>query len=169
MKQSKLALIDFQDPKKLTASLIFLVAFLAFIGEIISSFNTTEHIITNTKPPAVNKQEPIRADSPLFITDLFGDYIPINLAQAEIKQSMLDVKIVGIMFSGEEKNSQVVLQVAGGKEEYYVIGDTLPGGAVIKRISPEGVVVLHNGVLESLSLPKNQLLFDPPEQPLIKE
>ncbi|CDZ78119.1 type II secretion system protein C [Legionella massiliensis] len=169
MNQSKLSIIDFQDPKKLAASIVLVVAFLGFIGEIISSFKAKDQIITNTQPLAVSKQEPIRPNSPLFTTALFGDYVPVNLSEAEIKQSMLDVKIVGIMFSGEEKDSQVVLQISDGKEEYFVIGDTLPGGAVIKRISPEGVVVLHNGSLESLSLPKNELIFDPPDQPLIKE
>lgn len=170
MKQNKFSSINFNAPKKLAASVIFVLATLAFLWEIISGFSANEELKAVTKTQSLsNKQEPLGPQSPLFTTALFGDYVPANLSEADIKQSMLDVQIVGIMFAGKEAESQVVLRIGSGKEENYVVGDKLPGGAVIKRISPQGVVVLHNGALESLSLPKNELIFDAPLKPLIKE
>lgn len=158
------------DPKKIAAIIVFLLAFFAFIWEIMTVFKPTEPIRTIKNPlnPG-NNQEQIQLSSPIFSRDLFGIYVPINLSDAVIKQSMLDIQVVGILFSEKESESQVVLRVGGGKEEYYVLGDSLPGGAVIKRISSEGVVVLHNGALESLSLPKNELIFEQPAKPLIKD
>jgi general secretion pathway protein C len=169
MKHRKFSIINDNDPKKIAAIIIFILAFLAFIWEIISAFHSEQIKTANKSLNLGNNQETIRSNSPLFTTALFGDYVPANLSEADIKQSTLDVQVVGIMFAAKENESQVVLRVGGGKEDYYVVGDTLPGGAIIKRISSEGVVVLHNGALESLSLPKNELIFDVPAKPLIKE
>ena len=169
MKQINLSVLAVHDPKKIAAIVIFILALLAFLWEIISGFHSVDQIKTETKPLNLsNNQEPIRPNSPVFRVALFGDYVPLNLSEADIKQSMLDVQVVGILFAAKENESQVILRVGGGKEEPYSVGDSLPGGAIIKRISSEGIVVLHNGALESLSFPKNELIFDKPAKPLIK-
>lgn len=170
MKQPNFSLLALDEPKKIAAIIVFALAFFAFLWEIISAFFTNEQINRATNPPdIISTQAPIRADSPLFTTALFGNYIPANLSEAEIKQSMLDVQVVGIMYSPQEKESLVTIRAAGGEEKTYGVGDELPGGAIIKRISEKGIVVLHNGALESLSLPNNELRFDPPAKPLIGE
>ncbi len=99
-------------------------------------------------------------------TAFFGDYVPNNLNDADVKQSMLDLKVVGIMFANNEEASHVIIRTAGGREQTFGVGDSLPGGAVIKRVTPDGVLIGRNGALESLSLPKNALTFDPPAKPL---
>lgn len=170
MNQTQFSFFDFNEAKKITAIIIFVLAFFAFLWEIMSGFRTSEPITTvNNSANVASNQMPLRANSALFTTALWGHYIPVNLSNADIKQSMLDVEVVGIIFSEKEKNSKVVIRVGGGEEKYYSIGDTLPGGAVIKRILAESVVVLYNGVLESLSLPKNELIFDASTKPLIEE
>ncbi|KTD18582.1 general secretion pathway protein C [Legionella lansingensis] len=161
--------LEAQDSKLIAAVLIFLVACFLFLWEMVSFFRSQEIVTVTTKITSVRGRESLQSNSPLFTRPLFGAYVPTNLADAEIKQSMLDVEVVGILFSNKEENSQVIIRAGGGQEKIYMIGDTLPGGAVIKRISENGVVVLHNGVLESLSLPKNELLFDAPAKPLIEE
>ena len=99
-------------------------------------------------------------------THFFGDYVPKTLSDAGVKQSMLNLKIVGIMFAKNEKDSHVIIMTAAGKEETFKVGESLPGGAIIKRITADGVLIGHNGVLESLSLPKNVLIFEAPAKPL---
>ena len=96
----------------------------------------------------------------------FGDYVPTNLNDAGVKESMLDLTLVGIMFGTTEKASHVIIRSSGGHEQPFSVGDSLPGGAVIKRITPDGVLVMRNGTLESLSLPKDALTFEPPAKPL---
>ncbi len=158
------------EPKKTAAIAVFILGCFLFLWEIISAFKTVEqnHIGLGVKPIGSN-QFVLTAKSPLFTSALFGTYIPANLSEADIKQSMLDLRVLGILFADKEEDSQVIISSAGGVEKYYLIGDSLPGGAVIKHITAESVVVLHNGTLESLSLPKNELIFNPPAQPLTGE
>lgn len=168
MKNTKFSLA-YNDPKLLIAVVLFFLTFFLLLWEIISFFQSekkTTVATTYTKQPV---QETLHARSPVFTVPLFGEYIPANLGDADIKQSMLDAEIVGIMFDNKEKYSQVIIKAGGGQEKVYSIGDSLPGGAIIKRISPDGIVVLHNGALESLSLPKNELIFEAPAKPLIEE
>ena len=99
-------------------------------------------------------------------TPFYGEYVPKNLNDGDVKQSMLDLKVMGIMFDNSEVASHVIIRTAGGLEQTFNQGDKLPGGAIIKRITPEGVLMTRHGSLERLSLPTNALIFDAPAQPL---
>lgn len=92
--------------------------------------------------------------------DLFGKYISNQLGDVNIRPSILDLTIIGIMFSEDKNNSQVLLRFANGVERIFKIGDTIPGGAKILHISAEGIVVSRDGNLESLNLPKDELIFE---------
>lgn len=102
-------------------------------------------------------------------TAFFGRYVPENLNDADVKQSMLNLKVVGIMLSIPENDSQVIIHAANGHDQTYRVGDTLPGDVVIKRISRDGVLVERKGDLESLSFPENELIFEAPAKPLIED
>ena len=86
-----------------------------------------------------------------------------------LKQSILAVDIIGIMYSTKVSHSQVLIRLNDGEERNYGVGDELPGGAIIKRIKADSVVILYQGALEVLSLPKNTLKFDEPAKPLFKD
>lgn len=100
-------------------------------------------------------------------SSLFGVYVPNDLNS--VKKSMLNVTLVGIMLADNIDESQVIIRSASGDEQTYKIGDSIPGEALIKRITAGGVLVERNGVLESLSLPKNDLDFEPAAKPLTEE
>ena len=170
MNQIKFFSLAVNEPKKIIAAILFALAFFAFLWEITSSVSSMKHIENvETSIKIAPQQEPLRSNSAVFTASLFGDYVPVHLTDAEIKQSTLDLEVVGVMFSDNKDESQVVIRVDEGEEKYFFVGDELPGGAVIKRITKTGVLVLHNGALERLSLPKNELIFDPPAKPLIEE
>jgi general secretion pathway protein C len=126
----------------------------------------------------VSKHESVGASQPIVATvnqealtaslntPFFGDYVPQNLDDKDVKQSMLDLTVVGIMFADKEDASHVIIRMAGGREQTFSVGDSLPGGAIIKRITPDGILIKRNGALESLSLPKNTLIFEAPAKPL---
>lgn len=101
-------------------------------------------------------------------TPFFGTYLPKNLNEFNVKQSMLNLTVVGIMYAPNDEDSLVIIQSSTGKELTYRVGDKIPGGAVIKKIMPDGVFVERDGILESLSLPKMPLIFAPNE-PLLRE
>lgn len=80
---------------------------------------------------------------------------------------MLNLEVVGIILATKEEDSKVIIRASDGTEAVYYIGDTLPGGALIKRITEEGILVMRNGELESLSFPRNELIFEPPAKALV--
>jgi len=169
MKSSKLFLNINNEPKKLASMLIFVIAALLFIIQILKLFYfnpVTQE--THQTAKVASQQSVVAANSPVFTLPLFGDYVP-DITETEIRQSKLNVEIVGIMYASDKKQSQVLILDANGEEKPYLLGDTLPGGAEIKQISKNRIVVLHNGELESLSLPQNELLFEKPAKPLIGE
>lgn len=125
-----------------------------------------EHTQPPISPQTVKVNQTAKADE----SPIFGDYVPEDIDDANIKKSMLNLSIVGVIYAENEEDSQVLIRLADGKENVYQIGDMLPGGGTIKRITPLGVVVSRNGTLESLSLPKDELIFAPPvNQPLFEE
>lgn len=152
-------------PKVLCITLILILIWQisAGIGSFFSTAQTSNAVAQKNEIKAEAKNNSNTALNTAF----FGDYVPNNLNEADVKQSMLDLTVVGIMFSSNEKNSHVIIRTAGGGEQTFGLGDSLPGGAIIKRITPEGVLIRRNGALESLSLPKNALTFEPPAKPLI--
>lgn len=97
---------------------------------------------------------------------LFGVYVSNDLNENSVKKSMLNVTLVGILLANKKENSQVIIRAANGEEKTYHIGDTIPGDAMIKRIMAGGVLVERHGTLESLSLPKDELTFEPIPAPL---
>lgn len=118
-------------------------------------------------PPVVNS--PQSSQNNTVHASLFGEYLSPDLNESDIKQSMLNVELVGIMFNAKINESQVIIRSAGGEERGYRAGDKIPGGALIKRILTDGVLLEYQGALERLNLPKQELRFDPPPRPLIEE
>jgi general secretion pathway protein C len=96
---------------------------------------------------------------------LFGAYVPDDVDAMGVERSSLNISVIGIMYSSDARESQVMLDVSGEEKSFHV-GDKIPGGAVIKRITPGGVLLLRGGKVESLSLPQHELHFAPQPKPL---
>ena len=138
------------------------------IGVGVVSFFSLDKAVSVRHDPLVERLVPPQREqlSTGLKVAFFGDYVPTNLNEAGVKQSMLDLKVVGIMFSENDEASHVIIQMAAGRERTFKVGDSLPGGGIIKRITPDGVLIGRNGSLESLSLPKKALISAPPPKPL---
>ena len=167
MVDVKVALSHTFVPQSICIALVLLTIWQIYIG--LSSYfyvgtNDGVRYERTKEPNIVAMQNSLHAG---LNTAFFGDYVPNNLNDSDVKQSMLDLKLVGIMFAESEEASHVIIHTAGGREQTFNVGDSLPGGSVIKRITPDGVLIGRNGVLESLSLPKNALIFEPPSKPLV--
>ena len=153
-------------PRILCVSLTLLILWQVVTG-IGSMFSL------NQSTP-IGRQLPIKASvrhsavsSAGLIKPFFGNYIPTHINDAGVKESVLNVEVVGILFSNNTTDSQVILQMSSGQVQTFRVGDTLPGGALIQRITPEGVLIERMGVLESISLPKNELIFEAQPKPLV--
>ncbi|VEB36286.1 type II secretion system protein N [Legionella cherrii] len=147
-----------------------IIAFISLFSILILA-EYTQLIFSPIKiqeAPDVTKEMPMipqqNSFDAILHSSLFGVYVSNNLSS--IKKSMLNVTLVGILFANKLNNSQVIIRSATGEEKTYKLGDSIPGGAVIKRIMASGILVERNGTLESLSLPKNELIFEPVAKPL---
>lgn len=151
------------------SSQILCVVFVILIfWEIISDLTLVpklnQEVRLHTEVSLTKVQDEVISDS--IKHPLFGDYVPSNLDAAGVRQSMLNLKVVGILFSENEKDSQVILQSPNGQEHFFHVGDNLPSGGTIKRITKEDVLVSRGGELERLSMPREELNFEAIAQPL---
>lgn len=141
---------------------------LLILLQIISLFYSKTSSLDELSP--VLKVQPEISDYKVIVkANLFGHYVPKDLNHAGIKQSLLDVEIAGILFSQKNEESQVILKESNGEQKIYKVGDSLPGGAVLKKILPNGIVVERDGELERLDLAKDELHFQPSPKPMKEE
>jgi hypothetical protein len=122
------------------------------------------YLITHAIPsPAPLPPIPIKTKTATIVflkTPLFGQDLSKELNHEDIKPSMLNIKIEGVIFSTNESESSAILKTEHDPAQTYHVGDTILG-AMIKQITPEGILLMRNGTLERLNLPKNELIFEP--------
>ena len=107
-----------------------------------------------TPPPAVAARQPQAgtiADRHLFGTPNQGGG---NLNNAP--DTTLALTLHGIVAGKNAKDSRALI-VANGDEEPYAVGASLPGGAVIRAIFPDRVLLERGGRVEALRLPKSDM------------
>lgn len=136
----------------------------AIMWNVVSVFSTEPPIqsidVPSTEPLRLKKIQMVKhLEAPLF-----GVYVPQG---ADIAASKLSYVVVGIMYAKDERYSQVVLRNEVGFDVIYHQNEFLKSGVQLKSIQPDGVIILNQGRLERLSLPKNDLRFDPPPAPLL--
>lgn len=149
------------------ALFILLLAFFLFLKEGYSFFHPRSvKPILAKQVFSENNQLKILEDSPFLQTPLFGSYHP-PLENAVIKPSQLNIQVLGILFSTKEEDSQVILKIDGNEENTYTKGQTLSGGILIKKITPDSIIISHGGRLERLCLEKERLIFSPPLRALL--
>lgn len=147
------------------AIFVFFIVWEIFYGLVF--FRELNHVVSvhenrNAEDKAMpNNQTPLRENHILF-----GYYVPKNLDAGGVRQSQLNLKVVGVILATDEKNSEVILQKQNGEEHFYHVGDKLPGGGVIKRITSKGLLVAREGALERLTLPQEEIRFEAPAEPL---
>jgi general secretion pathway protein C len=144
-----------------------LLVVMQIITDFTHYFEFERRVMSHRVPQSegetkLNQQE----DNVALSMPFFGDYVPKNINESDVKRSMLNLTIVGILLAAQEEESKVMIRTANGRDQTFKVGDMLPGGVTIKRITADGVLVNRNGELESLTLPKNELIFEAPAKPL---
>jgi general secretion pathway protein C len=144
-------------------SLFSILILISLSSLILTSLDTSKSILQDKK---LENNSKIDTTNYLLDSPLFGVYVPPEFNEESVKKSLLDVTLVGVLLSNQERKSQVIIRSAGGEEKTYAVGDSIPGGALIKRITSAGVLVERDGSLESLSLTKEDLTIEPVPKPL---
>ena len=98
-------------------------------------------------------------------TDLAGLHLfgfkpkqPVVAQQPEkIPETKLNLILRGVVADADGGSSGAIISAPGSDEQYYALEEQVPGGAVLKEVHPDHVVLLRNGSFETLRLPKDEL------------
>lgn len=90
----------------------------------------------------------------LFGEKPVGREIP---AVESLPETQLNLTLSGVVASGGATGGGAIIAAPGGSEAFYAINAQLPGGAILKEVHPDRVVLERNGRLETLRLPRDGL------------
>lgn len=160
-----------QKIHRLTALRVFSLSLLIMIlwlwASGIMAVRDINSVLENTDKDTKITLDTTQPLSTMGLSALFfGKYTPVMINVADVKKSMLTYRVVGIMLAEHDEDSQVIIDTLSGGDVVYRVGDMLPWGTVIRRITADGIFVERDGELESMSLPKSELIFAPPANPL---
>lgn len=90
---------------------------------------------------------------------LFGRYQAVTqqaaiATPAVVPETRLNLILRGVVSSDDEVDARAIIADPSGKQDHYAINAQLPGGAVLKEIHADRVILAHNNQNETLSLPK---------------
>lgn len=156
-----------KQAKGLIISLILLFSIL-IVFEYVKLFLPLPDNLVKSKETGAVAAVQDNSFNALLHSSLFGVYVPEDLNQDNVKASRMDLILVGVLFGNSAEESQVIIRTANGEEKTYKVNDKLPGDAVVKRIMPDGILIERHGALESISLVKEDLKFEPLAKPLLE-
>lgn len=76
---------------------------------------------------------------------------------ADLPETNLKLTLRGLIASTKPDEARAIVADPSGKEDFYRIGDKLPGNAELVEIHPDRIVIRRGGRYETLKLPKESL------------
>ena len=135
---------------------------LALLGQSIASLTwkmmaTSPQQQATTVSPTNNRLPPAQSASVLAqqiaSKHLFGKANIVQGQAVNAPETKLNLKLSGVIASPSVENALAF--IAPGKsarEKAYKVGDNLPGGAILKAISGDRVLLEYRGRMETLTL-----------------
>ena len=120
--------------------------------------DVSNQLIAQVFKPTVNtanKQQPI---APLHLFGKANQVVPVNVVKKTTVApiSRLNLTLKGV-FASEPADSSLAIISSGRQDELmYAVGETLPGGATLKEVYNDKVIIERNGSLETLLLSLNE-------------
>ncbi len=100
-------------------------------------------------------------NKPLTVKDFellfgFSNKAEAQKQDADIPKTRLNLMLRGALgeLGNHTEEASAIIQ-SSSQDKLYSIGDTLPGGAVLKEVHSDHVVLNRNGQLETLSFPES--------------
>lgn len=99
---------------------------------------------------------PAQALPDISALHLFGKFEPPQapVAPAEIPVTPLNLLLRGVIAADNPASARAIIADQGGKEDYYAINAELPGGAKLKEIYTDRIILVRNNRDEVLRLPR---------------
>lgn len=137
------------------------VCIILGIGSLWNGWAVYEALTSLTMPLPIER--PVQEPIPQWRTALFGLYATHGeiIAMAHLEEA-----IVGLLFSENPKQSQVILRAENGFDKIYHEGDILKSGITIYAIRPTGIILSNHGEFEKLEMVKTEIHFDEVPEPL---
>ena len=91
---------------------------------------------------------------------LFGEQqkTPVTASQTRVMpRTRLKLILRGVVVGEEGGLSGAIIASPSGDQAFYALGAVLPGGATLKEVHDRHIVLLRNGQLETLQLPRDDL------------
>lgn len=90
---------------------------------------------------------------------LFGVQVQEAVApkSIDLPETNLKLTLRGLIASTEPDEARAIVADPSGKENFYKIGDKLPGNAELSEIHADRIVIKRGGRFETLKLPKESL------------
>jgi general secretion pathway protein C len=119
--------------------------------------------LQDTPPPSVTAPVAVRTDAltlghQIVARHLFGQAPSLNASSsATIPETSLRLVLRGVVASSDPKTAAAIVADPGGKEDFYIVGQEMPGGAVLKEVHAQHIVLSRGGRFETLRLPENAI------------
>jgi len=126
-------------------------------------------------PPATVSSTPKQNQTPASQTNtasqqlpqwhLFGQIQKVTKEvpkQEVIPETKLNLTLRGLLASDTPEEGGAIIAAPSGKEQFYRVGASLPGGATLSEIHADRIVLEHRGRFETLRLPKESLNLSGP-------
>lgn len=128
---------------------------------LLYSIYSTVRLFIDQRMPATTTQtsSPVTPLPDIAAWHLFGKYTAIKAAL--LPKTQLHLLLQGIFFTKDAQQSQAIIAEPGKPAKVYHQGQTISGGAIIKEILAEGVVLELGGELQWLPLKEFRLHFAP--------
>ena len=96
------------------------------------------------------------ADWHLFGTESRAQPVKQEAAPVDAPDTSLKLTLSGVFASSDDNEARAIIGDQRGKEDSYAPGDSLPGGVKLSAIHADRVILLRNGLYETLRLPRDK-------------
>ena len=141
---------------KLTSlALIALIAW--FLADTILTFMTPSDLPQSA--PSVERSPELDADTLADAGTLFGEWDETASASEEfdrneLVETNLPLNLIGVFVSEFPERSGAIIASGNGEGTHYLVGDRIPGNAVLDSVESSSVMLRRGARLERLSFPQ---------------
>ena len=144
----------------MTAAAVVLIAYSAagFTWMLLAAGDTSDEAPppATDVAPAAARADALTLGREIVARHLFGQ-APSLTPGAAIPETSLSLVLRGVVASPNPKTAAAIVADSSGNEQFYLVGQALPGGAVLKEVHRRRIVFSRDGRLETLRLPKESL------------
>lgn len=82
---------------------------------------------------------------------------PVAVAPTRLPETRLNLVLRGVYASENPRTAGAIISEPNGKQGFYRVGARLPGGAVLKEVHADRIILERSGRLETLRLPEEKI------------